>query len=531
MTGEREIPAGDVLVAGAGLAGLFTALKLADAGRTVTLLGGVQRKGGATSTWAQGGIAAPLGRDDSPELHIADTIAAGAGLVDEAAARALAGDAAARIADLERYGVAFDRAPDGSYALGREGAHSRNRIVHVGGDRAGSALMAALRHAAAASPRIRPVFGWNASDLVVEGGTVSGILARGGVTPEAPVLVLRAPATVIATGGLGALYAVTTNPAGSRGHGLGLAARAGAAVADVEFVQFHPTAIACDEDPAPLATEALRGEGAVLVRADGSRLMEGLHPDLDLAPRDIVARAIAQEIAAGRAVFLDCRAALGDAFAARFPTVHASAMRHGIDPARQPIPVAPAAHYHMGGIVTDLAGAASLPGLYACGEVARTGAHGANRLASNSLLESVVFGARIADDIVARAERGTAPAQVPRGSDPLTGPDPHARQIAELRAAMSRWVGVARDAASLRAALDTIADLETQGLPGAAGYVNMLAAARLVTVAALRREESRGGHARLDFPETDPGLAHSMPLTLDEACTFGGAAAARTGTD
>lgn len=530
MTAAREIAAGDVLVAGAGLAGLFTALKLTEAGRRVTLLGGIQRKGGATSTWAQGGIAAALGADDSADLHVADTLAAGAGLVDEAAARALAEDAPARIVDLERYGVGFDRRPDGTFALGREGAHSRNRIVHVGGDGAGAAIMGALRHAAAASGRIHPVFGWNAADLVVEGGAVTGIHARGGIGPDAPSIILRAPATVIATGGLGALYAVTTNPAGSRGHGLGLAARAGAVVADVEFVQFHPTAIACAEDPAPLATEALRGEGAILIRADGSRLMDGVHPDLDLAPRDIVARTIAQEIAAGGRVFLDCRQAPGTAFAARFPTVHASAMRNRIDPAVAPIPVAPAAHYHMGGVVTDLAGAASLPGLYACGEVARTGAHGANRLASNSLLESIVFGARIAADIVARAGRGGPPQQPPAGCDPLTGPDPHAGRIARLRDAMTRHVGLVRDDTSLRAALEVIAELEAGALPGASGFRNMLAAARLVTVAALNRRESRGGHARLDYPRTDPALAHPLPLALQEAMSAG-ITPARTGTE
>ncbi len=517
MTALREIPAGDAIVAGAGLAGLFTALKLAQAGLRVTVLAGIQRKGGATSTWAQGGIAAALGPDDSADLHVADTLAAGAGLVDERAARALAEDAPARIADLEALGVAFDRKPDGSYSLGREGAHSRNRIAHVGGDGAGAAIMEALRAAAKASGRVHAVFGWNASELIVEGGAVTGILARGGIEADAPKLIFRAPATVLATGGLGALYEVTTNPPGARGHGLGLAARAGATVADVEFVQFHPTAIACGEDPAPLATEALRGEGAVLIRADGSRLMAGIHPQLDLAPRDIVAREIAREIAGGGKVFLDCREAIGAAFPARFPAVHASAMRNGIDPETMPIPVAPAAHYHMGGVVTDLAGATSLPGLYACGEVARTGAHGANRLASNSLLESIVFGARIAADITARGDTGNEPQTPPEGCDPLTGPDPHADQIAGLRAVMARDVGVARDAASLTRALDHIAMLEDEAEPDAMGYRNMLGAARLVAAAALARRESRGGHMRLDFPATDPALAHPMPLTLDEA--------------
>lgn len=512
-----EQQAGDALVAGAGLAGLFTALKLADAGRHVTVLAGIPRKGGATSTWAQGGIAAALGADDSADLHVADTLAAGDGLVDEAAARALADDAAARISDLEALGVAFDKKPDGTFSLGREGAHSRNRIAHVGGDGAGAAIMAALGKAALAHDNIHIVSGWHAADLIVESSAVTGLVTRGGVEPDAPTLKFRADATVLATGGVGALYAVTTNPAGSRGHGIGLAARAGALVSDVEFVQFHPTAIACDEDPAPLATEALRGEGATLLRADRSRLMEGVHRDLELAPRDIVAREIAKEIGSGGTVLLDCRDAVGDRFSERFPSVFAACQRNGIDPLSQAIPVAPAAHYHMGGVVTDLAGAASLPGLYACGEVSRTGAHGANRLASNSLLESIVFGSRIASSIASATGGASRPREAPAGGSAPTGEDPHAPHIQTLRQSMARSVGVARNATSLEDTLSLIRDLEEQALPEASGYRNMLAAAHLVVAAAHRRHESRGGHSRLDFPQTDNSLARHLPLTLEEA--------------
>jgi len=517
MTKPREHLAGDAVIAGAGMAGLFTALKLADAGCQVTVLAGVARPGGATSTWAQGGIAAALGPDDSPDQHAADTIAAGDGLVDAAAAHLLAEDAAARIADLEALGVPFDRTPDGSLALGREGAHARNRIVHVGGDCAGSAIMAALGKAASAHANIHIVHGWNAAELVIDGGAVSGFIARAGIETDAPHLAFRAPATVLATGGVGALYAVTTNPPGSRGHGLGLAARAGARVSDVEFVQFHPTAIACTADPAPLATEALRGEGAVLLRADGARLMQGIHPDLELAPRDIVARHIAMEIANGGQVFLDCRAAIGAAFPKRFPTVYAAAQQAGIDPVTQPIPVAPAAHYHMGGVVTNLAGATSLAGLYACGEVARTGAHGANRLASNSLLETVVFGARIAADIAAHSSSAAAPSAAPAGRTAPRGADPHAAEIAKLRHSMARNVGVARTARALETTLALIRDLDAQCHADASGYRNVLAAAHLITAAAYRRRESRGGHSRTDYPQTDISLAHPLPLTLADA--------------
>lgn len=512
-----EQQAGDALVAGAGLAGLFTALKLADAGRQVTVLAGIPRKGGATSTWAQGGIAAALGADDSSDLHVADTLAAGDGLVDEAAARALADDAAARISDLEALGVAFDKKPDGSFSLGREGAHSRNRIAHVGGDGAGAAIMSALGKAALAHDNIHIVSGWHAADLIVESGAVTGLVTRGGVEPDAPTLRFRADATVLATGGVGALYAVTTNPAGSRGHGIGLAARAGALVSDVEFVQFHPTAIACDEDPAPLATEALRGEGATLLRADGSRLMEGVHRDLELAPRDIVAREIAKEIGSGGTVLLDCRDAVGNRFVDRFPSVYSACQRNGVDPLSQAIPVAPAAHYHMGGVVTDLAGAASLSGLYACGEVSRTGAHGANRLASNSLLESIVFGSRIADSIASITGGASRPKEAPAGGSAPTGADPHASHIQTLRQSMARNVGVARNATSLEETLSLIRDLEDQALPEASGYRNMLAAAHLVVAAAHRRHESRGGHSRLDYPQSDDALTRHLPLTLEEA--------------
>ena len=525
---NKEHLAGDALVAGAGLAGLFTALKLADAGRQVTVLAGIPRKGGATSTWAQGGIAAALGPDDAVQLHVADTLAAGDGLVDEAAARVLAEDAPARIADLEALGVPFDKKPDGSFSLGREGAHSRNRIAHVGGDGAGAAIMAALGNAASAHDNIHVVSGWHAADLFVENGVVSGLVTRGGVEPDAPMLVFRADATVLATGGVGALYAVTTNPTGSRGHGIGLAARAGALVSDVEFVQFHPTAIACAEDPAPLATEALRGEGATLLKADGTRLMEGVHRDLELAPRDIVAREIATEIARGGTVLLDCRAAVGDRFPKRFPSVYAACQRNGIDPMTGAIPVAPAAHYHMGGVVSDLTGAASLPGLYVCGEAARTGAHGANRLASNSLLESIVFGARIANAIAANGASARVPTSTPSGGAVPTGPDPHASEIKTLRESMSQNVGVARDASSLEETLSLIRDLETRALPEASGYRNMLAAAHLIGAAAYRRHESRGGHSRLDYPQTDEALAHPIPLTLAEAFSTCAAPATKT---
>ncbi len=318
---------------------------------------------------------------------------------------------------------------------------------------------------------------------------------------DARLVLFRAPAIVFATGGIGALYAVTTNPLETRGEGLGMAARAGAVIADPEFVQFHPTAIAIGRDPAPLATEALRGEGAILVDESGRRFMLDVHPDAELAPRDVVARALHRERAVGHKTFLDCTQAIGAAFAQRFPTVYGACMAAGIDPATQAIPVAPAAHYHMGGIAADERGRSSLEGLWAVGECAATGLHGANRLASNSLLEGLVFGARAAEDIaasvVAQAGHGTPPAPE-RFASPAP---PHV-----LREAMTRLVGLERDEAGLSEALGVIAQVERAG-GNEPALLHMTAAATLVTAAALTRRESRGGHYRSDYPEYRPGAA------------------------
>jgi L-aspartate oxidase len=338
--------------------------------------------------------------------------------------------------------------------------------------------------------------GFHAIELAVESGRVCGLFARHGAGAHARLILFRAPAVVFATGGLGALYAVTTNPLEARGEGLGMAARAGAVIADPEFVQFHPTAIAIGRDPSPLATEALRGEGAILVDETGRRFMLDVHRDAELAPRDVVARAIHREIAAGHTAFLDCTAAIGEAFAQRFPTVFAACKAAGIDPATQSIPVAPAAHYHMGGIASDPYGRSSLPGLWSVGECASTGLHGANRLASNSLLEALVFGARAAKDIEANVKiqqgQGTPPAPQRFAA---TAP-PHV-----LRDAMTRLVGVERNEAGLTEASTTIDQIERAGGAEPA-LLNMTAAARLVTVAALERRESRGGHYRTDYPKT-----------------------------
>lgn len=501
---------GDIVIVGGGLAGLFCALKLAP--RPVTVITAAPLGEGASTAWAQGGIAAAVGEGDTAESHAADTIAVGGGIVDEEVALGLAREAAPRIHDLLGYGVPFDRDLEGRLAVAREAAHSARRIVHVRGDMAGQAIITALTQAVRATPSIRVLEGWSAEALLTEDGAVSGLQLRKVGASSAPVLI-AASAVVLATGGIGHLYAVTTNPTEASGQGLAIAARAGALIADPEFVQFHPTAIMVGRDPAPLATEALRGEGATLINGAGERFMPALHPLAELAPRDIVARGVFAEVAAGRGAFLDATQALGPKFAHEFPTVYESCISAGIDPATQPIPIAPAAHYHMGGIAVDRHGRSSLSGLWAAGEVSSTGAHGANRLASNSLLEAVVYAARIAEDIAGRelaANKG-------RFDPPLRSRD-GIHELAEeqsLRALMSAKVGVIRDRIGLGEAVRALAALERNATSPA--QANSATAALLVATAALARTESRGAHYRSDYPAENTALAKRTITTLAEA--------------
>jgi L-aspartate oxidase len=519
MTSHSQFPpkvqseASGVVVVGAGLAGLFTALKLAPL--PVTVVSGARFGEGASSLWAQAGIAAALAEGDSPEHHAEDTIRAGAGIVDPNIAFLLAREARARVEDLLRYGVPFDKDLEGHFMLGREAAHGRNRILHVKGDTAGRAIMAALLAAVRATPSISVVEGFTARDLLLRDGHVQGVeLApvEGGTSARG--LLLPAHAVVLATGGAGQIYAITTNPLEARGEGIAIAARAGAVIADAEFMQFHPTAINIGKDPAPLATEALRGEGALLINGRGERFMRAVHADAELGPRDVVARAVFREVASGRGAFLDCRH-LGAKFAEHFPMVFASCRAAGIDPLREPIPVAPAAHYHMGGILTDAQGRSTVDGLWACGEVASTGAHGANRLASNSLLEAVVFGARVANDIAALLPM--APPVKPREilATAGDGGESHAAERT-LRQTMTEDVGVIRDADSLQNALATITALEKHAA-GDRRLGNMLMTAKLIAAAAWQRSESRGAQFRSDYPTPDERLAKRSFLTLADA--------------
>jgi L-aspartate oxidase len=468
-----------VLVVGAGLAGLFLALKLAP--RRVMVLSQAPLGQASSSAWAQGGLAAALAPGDDPALHAQDTVKAGAGLVDPIVARLIADEGPARVMDLIALGVPFDRTPDGKLAQSLEAAHSRPRVVRVSGDLAGKAIMDSLIAAARAALHIDIVENARAVSLLQdENGAACGVLC---VNAQGETR-LKACEVVLATGGAGGLYAVTTNPPEAMGQGLAMAARAGALIADPEFVQFHPTAIDVGRDPAPLATEALRGEGAKLINAKGERFVD------DLAARDVVARAIHIEREAGRGAFLDARAAIGSHFPRSFPTVFEACMSAGLDPRLAPIPVAPAAHYHMGGVVTDMWGRTTVSRLSAVGECASTGAHGANRLASNSLLEAVVYAHRIADRL------RDADAPTPARGMPARAPSPLPQEPhAELRALMQAHAGVVRDQPGLTKALDRI-----DALCETLGDANPLRAARLIVSAALARKESRGGHYRSDYP-------------------------------
>ncbi len=496
-----------VVVVGAGLGGLATALELAP--RPVLLVTRARLGEDLASAWAQGGLAAAVGADDSPSEHAADTHAAGDGLCDPAVVSLVTGSAPAVVERLGRLGVEFDAGAGGLPLLGREGGHHRRRILHVR-DATGAAITRALLAELRRTPSVTVLEGVEVEDLLLRDGAVVGLAARRG----AERLRISSRAVVLATGGLGGLFARTSNPLGARGDGLAMAARAGAVLADLEFVQFHPTALDLGQDPMPLATEALRGEGAVLVNSSGERFMQGLHPLAELAPRDVVARAIFRERAAGRRVFLDARAALGASFRDRFPTVYAACRNAGHDPTTQPMPVAPAAHYHMGGIAVDARGRSSVAGLWAVGEVAATGLHGANRLASNSLLEALVFGERAGRDIASLAPGGAALGG-PAGSEPRGGAEDWPA-LDELRRAMDAEVGVERDAAGLSRAIAAFAPLAAGNAAGPA-LRNAATSALLVATAALGREESRGGHFRSDHPAHAPEPAGRQFLTLASA--------------
>lgn len=493
------------LICGGGLAGLFTALKMAPA--PCTVLSPTPLGQGASSAWAQGGVSAALQPGDSVQSHVADTVIAGAGLVEETVALGMATEASDRIHDLLEFGVPFDRDMEGHLVASREAAHSHARVVRVKGDQAGAKIMEALIATVRKTPSITVLEGAEALELLVARGRVKGVR----IIHNSAFKVIRADHVVLATGGIGHLYAVTTNPQQACGQGLGMAALAGALIRDPEFVQFHPTALNVGRDPAPLLTEALRGEGATLVNDAGERFMFRHHKDGELAPRDVVARGVFAELKAGRGAYLDARAAVGAAFAEKFPTVYAAAMSAGFDPVTQLLPVCPAQHYHMGGILTDTNGQTSIAGLYAVGEVSSTGVHGANRLASNSLLEATVFPARIAAILAAKTTR---PVEIEVGKPAQSGADvTNVSAIEPLRAVMQSNVGVQRDEAGLADAVGMIRNMLAR--PQTIAARNGLIAAEMIASAALLRRESRGGHARTDYTDTAAAPTHSV-FTLSQ---------------
>jgi L-aspartate oxidase len=480
------------LVVGSGVAGLTVALGLPRAYV-------ISPPDMGSTWWAQGGIAVAWSPDDSPRQHADDTLAVSGGLGVEQIVDILTRGGPAAVENLIALGAQFDRDPDGELLLAREGGHRTRRVLHADGDATGAEVMRALFAALEGNERVVTI-PRRAIDLAMIGDRVAGVVTSEGKKRE----LLLAPAVVMATGGAGRLYSHTTNPPAVTGEGIAMAGRAGARLADMEFVQFHPTALDVGKDPMPLLTEALRGDGAILVDAHGRRFMPQYHPMAELAPRDIVARAIFWQYDRGLGgAYLDASSIID--FANRFPTVNAHAHSVGLDPSEHLLPVSPAAHYYMGGIDADVNGRTSVPGLWAVGECSSTGVHGANRLASNSLLEGLVFGARVSADVsVSMVEPAGEPLAPKEAHDlPLVaGP-----ALEDLRQIMWDRVGLVRTGPGLWEARNSLLELETVLRRTVAGRV-AVELALMVTLAALRRSESRGGHYRADYPEPDPMQEH-----------------------
>ncbi|MCH7821996.1 MAG: L-aspartate oxidase [Proteobacteria bacterium] len=530
----RSSKTDDVIIVGSGLAGLVCALQLTP--RPVTLITKTPQLGGGSSILAKGGIAAAIGPGDSSAHHAQDTLSAGAGLSDAQAALQLSEDGVESLQFLLDAGVAFDRSQDGGLQLAQEAAHRYPRVIHAGGDATGHFIMKCLIERVRAIRSIQVLENTFAHDLLIHGSRVRGLVAY---TGEHKWVCYQASHVVIATGGIGMSWWHTTNPQESTGDGLAMAARAGARLADLEFVQFHPTALAIDGNNGaslPLLTEALRGAGAFLVDESGHRFMQSEHSDTEMAPRDVVARAIEKRTTVGQRVFLDVRPVINGGKAHLFPQAMTAARKAGFDPGKDPLPVTSAAHYHMGGVETDDRGRTSIDGLWACGEVATTGIHGANRLASNSLLEALVYARRVATEIArspaVRAERPAPPPAEPRIS-PDTAPAQVDDIIDSTRKIMSQNVGVLRCGDGLASALSQLSELDrdiqsllvqgTSSCPPSGNRVirwsearNLLLVARMVTQAALQRTESRGAHYRDDYPAPAAKWKRRQSLTVDQ---------------
>ena len=497
----------DVVIVGGGVAGLTVALNLAP--RKVCVITKSSLGVNTSSSWSQAGIAASIDKDDSNQQHLDDTLKTAKGLANETVVKKIVSESASVIKDLENIGVQFDKNPDGSFNLGLEGAHSHKRIVGSKGDSSGIEIMRGLINEVEKSEHITVLENVSIDSIMHEDNTIYGVIGRftNNNIPNNHV-VIQSNHIVLATGGLGGIFANTTNPRSSYGEGIALAAQVGATLSDMEFVQFHPTGLDFGLDPTPLATEAIRGAGAHLVNQNNERFMLGVHPEVELAPRDIIAQNIFQQLDQGNSVFLDCRNNIGGDFETRFPQVHSYCVKAEIDPAKDLMPIIPVAHYHIGGVKTDLTGRTSVEGLWCCGEVAATGVHGANRLASNSLLEALVFGKIVAEEINKhpfKQQSDVVSSSFIKTYKEKTRSKIRARKfIWQLRSTMMRNLGIVRNQASIFKGLTEIIRIERESRGLSAKLNDMILVSKFIIVGAMKRAESRGCHLRFDYPNEDP---------------------------
>ena len=513
----------DVIVVGSGISGLMLAISLYP--RKVTLVTKKNLGEMSSSAWAQGGIAAAVGEDDDPEIHLKDTIKASSGLNDQKVVKLITEDAPEIVKFLEKINIKFDKNESKKFILSIEAAHSKRRVLKINGDQSGKFIVQKLIQHAKSQNHITFLENVSIDHIVQKENKCEGVL--GHINKEELVdnfVYLQAPNVVLATGGIGSIYAHTTNPRDIYGEGVAMAARAGAILSDMEFVQFHPTSLDVGLDPAPLLTEAIRGEGAFLVDELDNRFMQYVHQDLELAPRDIVARSIFQNKLKGRSTFLDCRHFKKGSFKTMFPTAWNFLNKAKIDSEKDLIPITPAAHYHMGGVKVDLSGKTSIEGLWACGETSSTGAHGANRLASNSLLEAFVFAKKIAETINQQPLKNKVLQSInienyfPK--EKSLSKIRARKYIWQLRSTMMRYVGVERNLNSLEQAFIEFDKIERESEHLSAKLKDMLLVSRLITYAAIQRKESRGTHYRSDFIKLDPVLNIRKEFKITDMLNF-----------
>ena len=507
----------DVVIVGGGVAGLTVALNLVP--RKVCVITKSSLGINTSSSWAQGGIAAAVSKDDSNESHINDTLTTAKGLANIDAIKEVINNAKGIIDDLEGYGVNFDKNEDGTFNLGLEGAHSFNRIIRSKGDSSGLEIMRGLIEKVKKSDHITVLENVSIDRIMTEKNTIYGVIGRftDDNVPDSNV-VIQSSHVVLATGGLGGIFANTTNPRSSYGEGVALASHAGATLTDMEFVQFHPTGLDFGLDPTPLATEAIRGEGAYLVNQDEERFMFGIHPDNELAPRDLIAQNIFKQIEKGNSVFLDCRH-MGSNFNTRFPQVSSYCENADLDPERDLLPIIPVAHYHIGGVKTDLKGQTSVEGLWCCGEVAATGIHGANRLASNSLLESLVFAKIVANEINKKnikKDIHISSKFIKIFKEKTKNKIRAKKYIWQLRSSMMRNLGIVRNKDSIIRGLNDVLKIERESKGLSAKLNDMILVSKFIIIGAYLRRESRGCHLRSDYQDTDKDFIKHFDIKYSE---------------